>query len=387
MKPHLAEICLLVATIGAGMSGSGLAAPSLAELRERGAFEFPQSEAKVLCDTADLRFSVWNNDEYLFAQAVLRKDGDSSLGKTEDNREIGDWSQLLLDLDADGKPSPHVDRDYMLNPWPNLSGLRYQVCLGHGATSGIENDSKGRGAIRYVDVGDGKQVRVDTYLIPLGELFRKIGDKIRLCYWGSSPTPALTINSAGYESGGKAYYGFSIPMSRFHDYVLVKGRDIDTSKVPEGRNDISLSHAKNLPMPEIGQMAPEISADAWINLKAPTTLAKLRGKVVVLEFWATWCGPCVEGIPHLNELQRKYAGKDLQLLSLVEEGHATMDKLLKRKTVEYPIGLESGSLQAYGVHSIPHAFVVDRTGKIAWHGHPEGDELEHAIAAALNSGK
>jgi thiol-disulfide isomerase/thioredoxin len=387
MKANLVEIRLLVTAIGAGMSGSVLAAPSLAELRAQGAFEFPQSEAKVLCDTADLRFSVWNNDEYLFAQAVLWKDNDSSLGKAEDNREIGDWSQLLLDLDADGQPSPNVDRDYMLNPWPNLSGLRYQVCLGHGATSGIEDDSKGHGAIRYVDVGEGKQVRVDVYLIPLGELSRKIGNKIRLCYWGSSPTPALTVNSAGYESGGKRYYGFSIPMSRFHDYMLVKGRDIDTSKVPEGRNDISLSHAKKMPTPEIGQVAPEISAESWINLKTPTTLAKLRGKVVVLEFWATWCGPCVEGIPHLNELQRKYAGKNVQLLSLVEEGHATMDKLLKRKTVEYPIGLESGSLNAYGVNSIPHAFVVDRAGKIAWQGHPAGDEMERAVAVALESGR
>jgi thiol-disulfide isomerase/thioredoxin len=387
MKSNLAEICLLVVAIGAGMSGSGLAASSLADLRERGAFEFPQSEAKVLCDTADLRFSVWNNDEYLFAQAVLWKDNDSSLGKTEDKREIGDWSQLLLDLDADGQPSPHVDRDYMLNPWPNLSGLRYQVCLGRGGHSGIQDDSKGRGAIRYVDVGEGKQVRVDSYLIPLREISRKIGDKIRLCYWGSSPTPEFTVNSAGYETGGQRYYGYSIPMSRFHDYVLVKGREIDSSKVPEGRTDISLSHEKSVPMPEIGQMAPEISAESWINLKTPTTLAKLRGKVVVLEFWATWCGPCVEGIPHLNELQRKYAGKDVQLLSLVEEGHATMDKLLKRKTVEYPIGLESGALQAYGVHSIPHAFVVDKTGKIAWHGHPAGDEMERAVAAALGSGK
>jgi thiol-disulfide isomerase/thioredoxin len=169
--------------------------------------------------------------------------------------------------------------------------------------------------------------------------------------------------------------------------VLVKGHEIDANKVPEGRHDISLSHATKSRMPGIGEMAPEISAESWINLKAPTTLAKLRGKVVVLEFWATWCGPCVEGIPHLNELQRKYAGKDVQFLSLVEEGHATMDRFLKRKTVEYPIGLESGALKAYGVSSIPHAFVVDKTGKITWHGHPAGDELEQAVRIALGIGK
>src|SRR5215467_7632025 len=101
---RLERTCLIFIAICGGMGGTALAASSLAELRERGAFEFPQSEAKVFCDTADLRFSVWNNAEYLFAQAVLWKDNDSSLGKTEDKREIGDWSQLLLDLDADGKP-------------------------------------------------------------------------------------------------------------------------------------------------------------------------------------------------------------------------------------------------------------------------------------------
>jgi cytochrome c biogenesis protein CcmG, thiol:disulfide interchange protein DsbE len=380
-------MCVLFTGICGGLGGSALAASSLANLREGGTFEFPQSEAKVLCETADLRFSVWNNEEYLFAQAVLWKDNDSSLGKTEDKREIGDWSQLLLDLDADGQPTPHLDRDYMLNPWPNQSGLCYQVILGRGASSGIENDSKGRGAIRYVDIGEGKVVRVDTYLIPLGEVSRKIGDTIRLCYWGQSPTPALTVNSAGYESGGKSYYGYSVPLSKYHDYELVKGHEIDASKVPEGRHDISLSRGTNSPMPAIGQIAPEISAVSWINLKAPAALAKLRGKVVVVEFWATWCGPCVEGIPHLNELQRKYAGKDVQVLSLVEEGHETMDRFLKRRTVEYPIGLESGSLKAYGVSSIPHAFVVDKTGKIAWHGHPAGDELEQAIKIALGNGK
>ena len=85
--------------------------------RENGAFEFPQAQATVLCDRADLRFSVWNNGEHLFAQAVLWTDDDSSLGKSEENREIGDWSEVMLDLDADGKRTSNVDRDYMLNPW------------------------------------------------------------------------------------------------------------------------------------------------------------------------------------------------------------------------------------------------------------------------------
>ena len=82
--------------------------PSLSELREKGVFEFPQKRARVFCNQPDLRFSVWSNEEFLFVQAVLWADDDASLGKTSDNREIGDWSKLLLDLDADGEVTPQM---------------------------------------------------------------------------------------------------------------------------------------------------------------------------------------------------------------------------------------------------------------------------------------
>lgn len=384
MKIKMALPSLALAALSTAASRGSESPASLSELREKGAFEFPQARATVICDKSDLRFSVWNNQEYLFAQAVSWTDDDSSLGKTEDNREIGDWSQVMLDLDADGKPTAKVDRNYMLNPWPHLGGLHYSVCLGEGSTTGIESDSKGRGAIRYLDLSEGKRVRVDTYLIPMAEISRQVGDKIRICYWGFSPKPALTINSAGYERAGKNYYGYNVPLAKYHDYVLAKGSEVDATKVPEGRNDISLSHRKNVTMPAAGQLAPELSAKEWMNLKAPLNLASLRGKVVLLEFWATWCGPCVQGIPHLNELQRKYAGKSFQLLTFVEEGHQTMDKFLKRTAVEYPIGLESTTLEDYGISGIPHAFVVNRAGKIVWHGHPAKPEMEEAISSAVN---
>ena len=161
MKMALPSLALAALSTVASMGSESPA--SLAELRQNGAFEFPQKEATVLCDRPDLRFSVWNNGENLFAQAVLWTDDDSSLGKSEEIREIGDWSEVMLDLDADGKATPHVDRDYMLNPWPHLGGLHYQICVGEGAWTGIESDSKGRGAIRYVDFSEGKRVRVDTY--------------------------------------------------------------------------------------------------------------------------------------------------------------------------------------------------------------------------------
>ena len=357
------------------------------DLRRDGAFGFPQKQAKVLCDHPALRFSVWNNAEYLFAQAVLWNDDDPALGKTDDNREIGDWSNLLLDLDGDGKATTNVDRNYALNPWPRMQGLHYQMVYSGGGSSGLKQDSRGRGAIRHLKFSSGKQVRIDTYLIPIPEISRQVGDKIRLCYWGSSPKPALTVNSAGYEHDDDKYYSHQVPRGMHHEFVLAEAAEIDATRVPEGRNDISLSKKKSVPMPKVGELAPEISAGGWINLKDPVTLKASRGKVVMIEFWATWCGPCVEAIPHLNDLHEKYASKGFQLLSFVDEGHKTMDKFLAKKRVKYPIGLESSSLEDYGITGIPHAFVVDRNGKIVWHGHSASEELEEVIVAELKKGK
>src|SRR5208282_3408710 len=110
-----------------------------------------------------------------------------------DNREIGDWSVLMLSVDPAGKITRNVDRNYELNPWPGDEGLHYQIRLDEYTTTGIKDDSHGRGAIRYLNTPGGKLIRVDTYLIPLEEISRHAGDKIRLAYWGQSPKPVLTV--------------------------------------------------------------------------------------------------------------------------------------------------------------------------------------------------
>jgi cytochrome c biogenesis protein CcmG/thiol:disulfide interchange protein DsbE len=348
---------------------------TMATLRDRGAFGFPQRTAIVICNRPTLRFSVWNNDQYLFAQAILWTDDDFAVGTNQYSRITHDWSFLMLNVDPNGKVTPKLDREYVLNPGP--LGLHYAIELAIRSQTGLYDDSKGRGAIRYLTV-DGKLVRVDTYLIPLAEVSRRAGEQLRLAYWGFSPKPLLTVNSTSYVSE-KEYNRWAMPLTQYYEYTLTNAGPIDVASVPEGRMDIPTNSA----MPKIGQVAPEISARQWINSKTPLTLADLRGKVVVVDFWATWCAPCVAQIPRLNKLQRQYAGKNFQLLSLVREGHQTMDPFQVKQEVDYPIGLESGSLDNYAITQIPLAVVIDQTGRIIWVGESAWPEMDKVIARAV----
>jgi cytochrome c biogenesis protein CcmG/thiol:disulfide interchange protein DsbE len=98
------------------------------------------------------------------------------------------------------------------------------------------------------------------------------------------------------------------------------------------------------------------------------TLQKYRGKVVLLDFWATWCHGCKEEIPWFAEFQRKYAGQGLQVVgvSLDEEGWKAVKPFLATADVPYHILLGDEPLaKKYGIESMPDTFLIDRKGRIA----------------------
>jgi thiol-disulfide isomerase/thioredoxin len=354
------------------------------DLKSDGAFGFPQKEATVLCDTPQLRVSAFADADYIYVQAIVWADPDGTLGETGDGREIGDYSTFLVDADADGQITPNVDRNYLLNPWPQLAGLHYSVELGDHASTGIQGDSKGRGAISFVE-HDGAKVRVDSFLVPLQEIGRKPGESIRIAYHTSSPKPELTLNSVGFSKEGK-YYSHHLPREKFHDLPLAE-RDsvIDVQQVPEGRGTIAVK-AKSA-SPKLGEAPPPVEAQAWLNWsgKEAPSLESLKGKVVVVEFWATWCAPCVAGIPHLNELHEKHAKEGLVILSLTDQSRSHVEEFVGKRQMKYTIGVKSETGDAYGVSGIPHAFVVGRDGKLLWHGHPADKQFDATIAEALKT--
>lgn len=140
--------------------------------------------------------------------------------------------------------------------------------------------------------------------------------------------------------------------------------------------------------PAVGSPAPEFGGKQFFNLPAtmspPVTLASLRGRVVVIDFWATWCGPCVATIPHLIDLHNKYAEQGLVIVGHTDGSSTNLEAFIKAKNIPYLISVGPDIGDAYGVSGIPHVFVIDPDGKVAWEGHP-GGLPENAITTALKN--
>ena len=98
------------------------------------------------------------------------------------------------------------------------------------------------------------------------------------------------------------------------------------------------------------------------------SLSDFKGNVVILDFWATWCPPCVMEIPHFIELYEQYKDQGFAMvgISLDREGVGVVNSFVQKYRVNYPILMTDGQVdKAYGgITSIPTTFVIDRAGKI-----------------------
>ncbi len=132
---------------------------------------------------------------------------------------------------------------------------------------------------------------------------------------------------------------------------------------------------------EVGARPPAISAYGWLN-SSPISLDELKGKVVVLDFWGTWCPPCWTWASQYAELDRKYAKKGLVLVSLTNEDLETASEFAAKNGMSWPLGAGCPSGEEFGVSEIPFAVVIGRDGLVAWRGHPDAG-VEKAIEATL----
>ncbi len=124
--------------------------------------------------------------------------------------------------------------------------------------------------------------------------------------------------------------------------------------------------------PRRGDAAPDPGAEAFLNAPDGAAWIDTYGQAVVLDFWATWCGPCIATIPHLNSLADQYADRPVRFVSLTAEDAETVRPFLEKRPIRGWVALDTDSTggRAYGVSAIPQTALIGRDGRLAAIVHP-----------------
>ncbi len=173
---------------------------------------------------------------------------------------------------------------------------------------------------------------------------------------------------AGVRYKGKAYYF------------------CDKSEVAKFKADPEAYMPPVLPRPAPEKWGVKLSGES-------VTLANFKGKVVLVDFWATWCVPCVKAMPDLQKLQEKYSEKGLGVvgISIDEKGAEKVKPFLSKKKFTYTMLLDKDTVhptwKAFGVHGIPALFLLNKEGMIVqqWIGKVEMKEVKKAVEALLEN--
>ncbi len=145
--------------------------------------------------------------------------------------------------------------------------------------------------------------------------------------------------------------------------------------------------------PRVGDKAPAIKVASWVGGRTPVLPGEPQAEkhIFLIEFWATWCPPCLKSIPHLAGLHQKHEKDGLVVIGVSNEEPRTIEEFIEKKKQKMPYYVASDDEMATttawteDIPAIPHTFLVDRTGTVVWQGNPlaEAKAMDQAIVDLL----
>ncbi len=183
-------------------------------------------------------------------------------------------------------------------------------------------------------------------------------------------------------------------MRYFTKMLSIAALALMASTLP-GRSDDAGSAAATIRITESKSAAPEFTGlSNWQN-SGPLTIASLRGKVVMVNFWTYGCVNCVNTLPHVKQLYAKYKDKGLVIVGIhtpefpFERSASNVQAALKRHGITYPVAQDNNSAtwSAYSNQYWPAQYIVDQSGRIVYSHAGEGayEEIDRTVGKLLNA--